>query len=101
MSAIMLNPTGAVLGLIEESIYGETSLELEENDLLVMYTDGVIEAKNSYNDMFGSERLVDVITQMYDNPSRDIVRGIKENIESFVQGKTLADDTTVVIIRMT
>ncbi len=101
MSAIMLNPTGAVLGLIEESIYEEASLKLEENDLLVMYTDGVIEATNSYNDMFGSERLVDVITQMYDNPSRDIVRGIKENIGSFVQGKTLADDTTVVVIRMT
>jgi sigma-B regulation protein RsbU (phosphoserine phosphatase) len=42
----MLHPTGAAIGLIEEAEFAEKTIELQEEDLLVLYTDGVTEALN-------------------------------------------------------
>jgi sigma-B regulation protein RsbU (phosphoserine phosphatase) len=71
------------------------------NPLLVMYTDGVTEAVNPQNEEFGSERLVGIIERLYQSPPKEVVQGIREGLEDFSEGKPFADDTTVVVCRIT
>jgi len=98
---VWLNPTGAAIGLVEEAEFGEKTLSLHEGDLLAMYTDGVTEAVDPQNEEFGSERLVATIERLYQSPPKEVVRGIREGLEDFGGGKPLADDTTVVVCRIT
>jgi sigma-B regulation protein RsbU (phosphoserine phosphatase) len=100
-SIAWLNPTGAAIGLVEEAEFGERILSLHEGDLLVMYTDGVTEAVDPQNEEFGSERLVAMIEPLYQSPPKEVVSAIREGLESFSGGKPLADDTTVVVCRIT
>jgi sigma-B regulation protein RsbU (phosphoserine phosphatase) len=66
-----------------------------------MYTDGVTEAVNIQNDMFGRERLAAIIKRLHQSPPKEVVRGIREGLDNFSGGKSLADDTTVVVCRIT
>jgi sigma-B regulation protein RsbU (phosphoserine phosphatase) len=98
---VWLNPTGAAIGLVEEAEFGEKTLSLHEGDLLVMYTDGVTEAVDPQNEEFGSERLVAMIEQLYQSTPKEVVQGIREGLENFSGGQPLADDTTVLVCRIT
>ncbi|MCO6449409.1 MAG: PP2C family protein-serine/threonine phosphatase [Caldilineales bacterium] len=99
-SALMLNPTGAVLGLVEEPLYREVELKLESGDLLVLYTDGVTEAVNPSDELFGNERLIECIERDRQRPAQAIVRGIRDTLERFVNDRALDDDTTFVVIKV-
>ncbi len=59
-----LRPTGPAIGLVEVNEFGEGALTLHPDDLLVLYTDGVIEAANPNNDLFGTDRLVGVVERL-------------------------------------
>jgi sigma-B regulation protein RsbU (phosphoserine phosphatase) len=64
----MLWPTGAAIGLVEEAEFAEKTIELHEEDLLVLYTDGVTEAVNLQNQEFGRERLIKLSEQAINGP---------------------------------
>ncbi|MCP4538769.1 MAG: SpoIIE family protein phosphatase [Chloroflexi bacterium] len=95
-----LKPTGAAIGLIEETEFGEQTITLRAGDLVVMYTDGVTEATNPQNDEYGRERLAALIKGTQGAPQK-VVQEIKESLEVFCEGKPLEDDTTVVVLRVT
>jgi sigma-B regulation protein RsbU (phosphoserine phosphatase) len=96
-----LAPTGAAIGLTEETKFGEQTIELYEGDLVVMYTDGITEATNLQNEEFGRERLTAVIKRVGRSTPSIVVRELREGLEAFVGAKPLADDTTVVVCRIT
>lgn len=95
-----LRPTGPVLGLIEAFEFGERALTLEPRDLLVMYTDGVVEAMDSDHVQYDTQRLVEVVDRSYDSSPREVVRRIRESIEAFVGNAPLSDDTTYIVCRI-
>jgi sigma-B regulation protein RsbU (phosphoserine phosphatase) len=96
----MLHPTGAAIGLIEEAEFAEKTIELQEEDLLVLYTDGVAEALNLQNQEFGRERMIKLSQQVNTLPVKEIVQEIRQGLEEFSEGKPLADDTTLVICKI-
>ncbi len=96
----MLHPTGAAMGLIEEAEFGENTIELQNGDLLVLYTDGVTEALNLQNQEFGRERMIKLSQQVNTLPVKEIVQEIRQGLEEFSEGKSLADDTTLVICKI-
>ena len=96
----MLRPTGAAIGLIEEAEYAEKKVELHEDDLLLMYTDGVTEALNLQNQEFGRKRLQKLSRQINNKPVKEMVQEIRQGLEKFTEGKPLADDTTIVICKI-
>jgi sigma-B regulation protein RsbU (phosphoserine phosphatase) len=100
-SVVMLRPTGAAIGLVEEAEFGEKTIDLQEGDLLVLYTDGITEAVNTHNQEFGRERLETLIRQVERMPVKVVVQKIRRSLEEFSEGKPLADDTTIVIYRIT
>jgi len=99
-SVEMLRPTGAAIGLIEEAEFGENTIELQNGDLLVLYTDGVTEAVNLQYQEFGRERLVKLSRQVNNTPVKEVVQEIRQGLEEFSEGKPLADDTTIVICKI-
>ena len=99
-SVVMLRPTGAAIGLVEEAIFGEKTIDLQKRDLLVLYTDGITEAMNTVNQEFGRERLETLIQQREDLPVKEVIQKIRLSLEEFSEGKPLADDTTIVICRI-
>ncbi len=100
-NTLRLNPTGAAIGLIEDAAYGENSMRLESDDLLLMYTDGLVEATNPRMEMFGMNRLQNLIESRYPMSPGDVIHEIKHGVEVFVEGSSLADDTTILACRIT
>jgi sigma-B regulation protein RsbU (phosphoserine phosphatase) len=99
-SVEMLRPTGAAIGLIEEAEFGENTIELQKEDLLVLYTDGVTEAVNLQNQEFGRERLATLSRQVNILPVKEVVQEIRQALEEFSEGKPLDDDTTLVVCKI-
>jgi sigma-B regulation protein RsbU (phosphoserine phosphatase) len=96
----MLRPTGAAIGLVEEALFAEKTIELHKEDLLVLYTDGVTEAGNLQNQEFGRERLETSVRQVERLPVKEVIQKIRLSLEEFSEGKPLADDTTIVICKI-
>jgi sigma-B regulation protein RsbU (phosphoserine phosphatase) len=99
-SVEMLRPTGAAIGLVEEAEFAEKTIELQKEDLLVLYTDGITEAVNLQNQEFGRERLIKLSQQVNTLPVKEIVQEIRQGLEEFSEGKPLADDTTLVVCKI-
>jgi len=99
-SVEMLRPTGAAIGLVEEAEFAEKTIELQKEDLLVLYTDGITEAVNLQNQEFGRERLIKLIQQVNYAPVKQVVQEIRQALEEFSEGKPLADDTTLVVCKV-
>ena len=96
-----LNPTGAAIGLIEEPAFEQSVIRLAPGDLLVMYTDGVVEATSDGRGMFGPERLVDAVLPSRGGSPGDVVRAITGALEEFAGQKAFSDDATIVVCRIT
>ena len=100
-SIVFLPPTGAAIGLVEDAIFGENAIHLQEEDLLVLYTDGITEAVNPQNQEFSRKGLETLIWQVISMPVKEMVREIRKSLEEFSEGKPLDDDTTIVVCRIT
>ncbi len=96
----LLWPTAAAIGLVEDAEFAEKTIELQEDDLLVLYTDGVTEAVDLQNQEFGRERLIKLSRQVNYTPVGDVVQRIRCGLEEFTGNKPLADDTTIVICKI-
>ena len=59
-----LDSTGTVVGAFPIARYGEKTVQLEQGDMLVAYTDGIVEPENAYGEMFGEDRLKDLLREV-------------------------------------
>jgi sigma-B regulation protein RsbU (phosphoserine phosphatase) len=96
-----LKPTGAAIGLMEDYRQRLESVELTHGDILLLYTDGIVEALGPLgNEQFGYERLVEVIQQNQDLPASELTQKIRQLLNDFTQGKLLADDVTLILCKV-
>ncbi len=68
---------------------------LEPGDKLFVYTDGVTEAKNEDQAMFGEDRLVNALNECCDAGCEETIRAVKREIDGFVNGAEQFDDITM------
>jgi sigma-B regulation protein RsbU (phosphoserine phosphatase) len=94
-----LGPTGAAIGLVETGAFGERSLSLAAGDLLVLYTDGVVEASDAEGHQFGTEGLLEAVASTAGPTPKDVIRSVTQGLERFAGGRPLPDDTTLVVCR--
>ncbi len=90
---------GLVLGAMEDSNYPTHEGYLAPDDLLVLYTDGVTEAHNASNDLFGEGRLIAVLNQPLPMRARESIDAILESIDQFTEAIPQFDDITLTSIR--
>jgi len=87
------------MGALAGAVYKEGSLQLDCGDALVMYTDGVTEAKNLEHEEFGTERLDAMLSRLPGKSSRQIIEEVKTGVNGFVAGAEQHDDITMVVLK--
>lgn len=100
-----LNPKGFPVGislpdadLFKNSIESDT-IQLAEDDILLIYTDGITEAMNNQRELFGEEKLLEVIRDNSDLQVDAFIEKIQEEIYSFTEGYEQNDDITLLAIK--
>jgi len=93
-----LEATGPLLGTFDTAAYKERMVEIRPGDVLVLYTDGVTEAMDASGDLFGDERLREVIRAKRGEPATVIQRGIWDAVKAHRDG-SLDDDMTIVVLK--
>ncbi len=99
-----LRPGGIGLGLNYTNIFSNSleasELTVKENDILVVFTDGITEAKNSRLEDFGMERLKNIISEYKDSSADEITHRIINEVTLHSEANSQHDDITLVIIKM-
>jgi sigma-B regulation protein RsbU (phosphoserine phosphatase) len=95
-----LMPTGAAVGLIENPLLKEASIQLGVGDLLVFYTDGVTEAMDFQQEQFGYERLSQVVRTDMKSSTREIVQCLRQSLLDFCGQVNLEDDATILVCKI-
>jgi len=94
-----LSVGGFPLGLLDDYEYSEASLSLDPGDFLILYTDGLIEAKSPSNEMFELDRLQNVVLDYRRRPIEEVTRTIYDRAVAFTEKEKLQDDFTFVAVR--
>jgi sigma-B regulation protein RsbU (phosphoserine phosphatase) len=94
-----LTTGGSVLGIFPGASFEEGSTQLNANDVLVAYTDGVTEAQDPEGTEFGDERLRDVIAECSGGSATEIMDAIIGRVTAWSNGTRQHDDITVVVLK--
>jgi phosphoserine phosphatase RsbU/P len=95
-----LTATGIAIGALSDAEYTAETAALKTGDVIVLYTDGITEAENARQNMFGEERLNEVIRASRGLPAADIITAILESVRTFTGGYPQSDDITLMVIRV-
>jgi phosphoserine phosphatase RsbU/P len=94
-----LDVNGTVVGAFPFAKYDESRVELKPSDLLVCFTDGITEPENEYGEMFGEERLIDLIARSSHLNDEQIIEVVLESVREWTATDELQDDMTVLLAR--
>jgi sigma-B regulation protein RsbU (phosphoserine phosphatase) len=92
-----LRPTAPAVGLVEGAEYAVARVQVNPGDLLVLFTDGVTEARNLAGDEFGEERLAAAVEPVAGRTAGEILQAARRALEGHADGQPLDDDTTIVV----
>ena len=76
-------------------VYKEYELQLEPGSRLFLYTDGVPEATNAANELFGTERMLEALNRDPSASPKTVMKNVREAVDAFVQDAEQFDDLTM------
>jgi serine phosphatase RsbU (regulator of sigma subunit)/signal transduction protein with GAF and PtsI domain len=94
-----LRVPGMALGVLEHADFEQHQTRLEVGDTLVLYTDGVTDASNEHQEMFGRQQLAETALRFRHEPTQGLLRKIDEAVAQHVGDTAQTDDFTLVIAR--
>jgi sigma-B regulation protein RsbU (phosphoserine phosphatase) len=97
--ATLLDTNGTVVGAFPFAEYDESKLKLRTDDLLVFYTDGITEPENAYGEMFGEQRLIELVARSVHEDDQMIIRKVIDAVRDWHSAPELPDDMTLMIAR--
>jgi sigma-B regulation protein RsbU (phosphoserine phosphatase) len=94
--------TGMPLGVMDDAQFGQAEpVTLQAGDIVVIGTDGIWEARNATDQMYGKVRLIDLISSQKDKSARQIASLVVESVLEFCEDTPPADDITLLVIKCT
>ncbi len=92
---------GFPVGLEEDitDFLGETEIALNAGDIVVLYTDGITEAENPAGELYGLDRLCQVVSDHWQKAAREIVQAVIKDVRQHIDSQTVYDDITIVAIK--
>lgn len=97
------NTEGLGLGIIRDKSYAKRihnmHYDYNPGDVMVIYTDGIVEARNVNQDEYGEDRLKEMLTQTYHLEADDIKYAIINDLNEFSEGTPIHDDQTLMVIK--
>ncbi|MCE5191705.1 MAG: SpoIIE family protein phosphatase, partial [Actinomycetia bacterium] len=97
---VLLARPQIVLGATADARYDASETTLDPGDLLVLYTDGLTEAKNRHGERFGTERLLEGVAMCTGEPAEEVPESLFLSAFSFAEGR-LDDDVAIMALRRT
>ena len=89
---------GAIVGAFPKAKIPDYELKLEPGDAIFEYTDGVPEANNTEEEMYGIERLEATLNDIGNKSPEDIINGVRESVNEFANGAEQFDDLTMICL---
>ncbi len=89
---------GFVLAGMEDMVYQSGSIQLSPGDKIFQYTDGVTEATNAAHELYGMERLTEVLVKNTDKKPAELLPIVKADIDAFVGEAPQFDDITMLCV---
>jgi serine phosphatase RsbU (regulator of sigma subunit) len=93
-----LSATGMPAGLLGDGQFGCSSTELRPGDKLLVFTDGVVDARNPAREQFGMKRLRQAVREACASTGPDLLRHVLEATETFADGVEFGDDLTAMVL---
>ncbi len=88
------------LGFLESHEYRQRTVAIEDDDLFVLYSDGLTEVRNAEGEMFGEQRLKEVVTSVGHKSPREVTQAVHRAAKSFAVAEHFDDDLTLVVARV-
>ena len=95
-----INIVGYPLGIFEEATYEEWGVTLDAGDILVFHSDGIAETMNVEGQFFGTEKLRNLIEKHHEVSATELADLIMREVDWFSQSAPLADDRTLVVLKV-
>jgi sigma-B regulation protein RsbU (phosphoserine phosphatase) len=95
-----LDAGGIPLGLFPDSRYQETELILQPGDVLVFYSDGLVEIRNDAGEDFGMKRLGETVRANHEKSPAEIVKAVRDTLAKYIGRRRPQDDRTMIVIKM-
>ena len=100
----LLDPAGLAIGITDaetfETVLEETQIQLNPNDVIVAYTDGITEAMNLNDEEWGMDRFMDTIRVSAGEGANSVLNNVRERLVRFVGNRPQYDDMTLVSLRI-
>ncbi|MFZ3208994.1 MAG: SpoIIE family protein phosphatase [Geobacteraceae bacterium] len=95
-----LDAEGLILGIKRDVVFEEKSIQLQQGDMLLLYTDGITEAENAEGEFFGDNRLCQILPKTCEETPEAIVERILSEVTAFTGASNLQDDISMVVIKL-
>ncbi len=96
---VPLPPTGAAIGLVENARFDIGSVDVKPGDLMMMYTDGVVEAGSAADGFYGDERLQRFLLARPTHSPAEMIADLRADLKRFLAKRPPSDDTTIVVLK--
>jgi len=94
-----LEKDAPALGLMKEAAFNEQVLTLSQNDFMIIYSDGLTEAKNESGDFFGETKLIELLKNRQPMTSQQLGEKIIANVDDFIGKIPAHDDLTLAVLK--
>jgi sigma-B regulation protein RsbU (phosphoserine phosphatase) len=94
-----LGRTGMALGVDDEATWQQETVRIEPGDMLLLYTDGVVEAQNREKELFGSERMLEVVQRQAGRSAQEIQEALLVALQEFAANEAQSDDITLMVVK--
>ncbi len=96
----LIEKPGFAINLLPDSTYSPEKIDLQKNDLIFVYTDGLTEAVNDKFEMFGTERIEKIINKTKEESSLTTINNIRSELTSFADAAIAGDDIAMITIKI-
>lgn len=91
--------TGMVLGVAIQANWQQKLVKFIPGDVLLLYTDGVLDAQDRHGEFYGEQRLVRAVRTASGATARQIVDAVQADMESFTNGNPVGDDVILMVLK--
>ena len=91
---------GIIVGAMTDINYENYEIDLAKGDKIFLYTDGVVEATNSNNELFKEERMLESLNKHKNKSPKDILKALKKDVDAFVGDAPQFDDITMLCVEL-
>ena len=97
----ILEGTNKTIGSLNDSIsFSETTVNLKKDDLILMFSDGIIDQPNDERDRFGTERLLRIATKNINSSMDEIHVAIETSFNNYLETQEQRDDITLIGLKL-